>query len=93
MANGVPRVGDRARGAVHSWQRGHLDGRGQARYGGGDYLTFVDILHFRDRLVDQETIYVVEPFPADASRAPYAEQSDLDSTPGPPVRVRTTSTG
>ena len=72
------------RGAGDTWVA-----EGQIRYGGGDLLCFVDILHFRDTLVDRETIYVAEPFPGDASRVQFAERSDLESTPGLPVRVRT----
>ncbi len=60
---------------------------GQIRYGDGDPMPFVDILHFRGELVDRETIYVTEPFPADESRARFAEQSELETSPGLPLRV------
>jgi hypothetical protein len=60
-----------------------------ARYEeGGAPLLGVSIVHFRGDLIDQETIYVCEPFPPAADRAQYAEQSPLDATPGLPVRAR-----
>ena len=61
---------------------------GQVRYGGGGFLAFVDILHFRGELVDRETIYIAGAFPPDESRAKYAEHSDLEATQGLPVRLR-----
>jgi hypothetical protein len=39
-------------------------------------------------LIDRETIYIAEPFPPAEDRVPYAEQSPLETTPGPPVKVR-----
>jgi hypothetical protein len=61
----------------------------QVRYEeGGDPLSGVVILHFRDDLIDQETIYFGEAFPPAAERAQYADQSPLESTPGLPLRVR-----
>ena len=74
------------RGEADTWVA-----EGQVRYGHGDYLSFVDILHFRGELIDRETIYAIEPFPPDASRAPFAEPSELETTPGLPVRLRTAS--
>jgi hypothetical protein len=61
---------------------------GLIRYDGGDPLPFVGILHFRGDLVDRETIYVTEPFPPDEARAKFADDSELEATPGLPVRVR-----
>jgi len=61
---------------------------GHVRYGDGEFMAFADILHFRDDLVDRETIYVADAFPPDESRAKFAEQSDLESTAGLPVRLR-----
>lgn len=61
---------------------------GRVRYDDGDPLTFVAIWHFRGDLVDRETIYATEPFPPDESRAQFAEHSELDATPGLPVRLR-----
>ena len=61
---------------------------GRIRYGEGDFMPFVDILHFRGDLVDRETIYVAEAFPRDESRAKFADASDLESTEGLPVRLR-----
>jgi hypothetical protein len=55
---------------------------------GGTSLPGVSILHFRGDLIDRETIYAAEAFPAAEDRAKYAEQSPLDSTPGLPVRVQ-----
>jgi len=71
------------RGAEDTWS---VEGR--ARYGDGDFMAFVDILHFRGDLVDRETIYVADAFPPDESRAKFAEETDLESTPGLPVRMR-----
>jgi hypothetical protein len=62
---------------------------GRIRYDDGDPLPFVDILHFRDDLVGRETIYVTQPFPPNESRARFAEHSELDTTPGLPVLIRT----
>ena len=66
---------------------------GRIRYNDGDPLTFVDILHFRGDLVDRETIYVTQPFPPDQSRAQFAEHSELETTPGLPVRVEAATDG
>jgi hypothetical protein len=61
----------------------------QARYEeGGVPLIGVSILHFRGDLIDQETIYVGEAFPPAEDRAQYADHSELESTPGLPVRAR-----
>jgi hypothetical protein len=49
-------------------------GEGQARYDGGDPIHFVHILEFRDGLVQRETIYFAEPFPAPEWRRPWAEE-------------------
>jgi hypothetical protein len=57
-----------------------------SRYDGGDPLSVVFIQQYRDGRIERETIYVTEPFPADEARA-HAEQSELDATPGLPVRV------
>ena len=62
-------------------------GEGQIRYDGGDPLPFVLVQQWRDGRIEHETIYVAEPFPADESRATYAEDSELDATPGLPVKV------
>jgi hypothetical protein len=61
---------------------------GQVGYVGGDPMPFVDILHFRGDRIDRETIYMGGAFPPAAARAPYAEQSPLETTPGLPVKVR-----
>jgi hypothetical protein len=61
---------------------------GRVRYGDDDFLTFVDLLHFRGDLVDRETIYIANAFPADEARAKSAERSDPDSTDGLPIRLR-----
>ena len=61
----------------------------QIRYEeGGVPLPGVVILHFRGDLIDRETIYAAEAFPADPGRAQYADQSPLEATPGLPVRAR-----
>ncbi len=62
-------------------------GEGQIRYDGGDPVPFVFVQQWRDDRIERETIYVAEPFPADESRATYAEDSELDATPGLPVKV------
>jgi hypothetical protein len=61
---------------------------GRIRYDDGDHLPFIDILHFRGDLIERETIYVTEPFRPDESRAQFAEHSELETTPGLPVRVK-----
>ena len=61
---------------------------GMVRYDDGDPLSFVDVLHFRGDRIDCETIYVTQPFPPDESRARFAEQSELEATPGLPLRLR-----
>lgn len=76
------------RGAGDTWIA-----EGRIRYDGGNPLTFVDILHFRGDLVDRETIYVTEPFPPDESRARFAEDSELETTPGLPERVEMRTDG
>jgi hypothetical protein len=43
---------------------------------------------FRGDLVDRETIYQGDPFPPSEARAPYAERTELDATPGLPVRIK-----
>jgi hypothetical protein len=62
-------------------------GGGLARYDGGGPLPFVFIQQYRHDRIERETIYVTEPYPADEARAPYAEDSELEATPGLPVRV------
>jgi hypothetical protein len=61
---------------------------GQAGYGDGEPMPFVDILHFRGELIDRETIYLGGAFPPADDRVPFADASPLDTTPGLPVRVR-----
>ena len=68
-------------------------GEGLARYDGGDPLPFVFVQQWRDGRIERETIYVTEPFPADESRAPFAEESELEATPGLPVKVVAGSAG
>ncbi len=62
-------------------------GEGQVRYDGGDPFPFLFVQQWRDDRIERETIYVAEPFPADEARAPYAEDSELEATPGLPVKV------
>jgi hypothetical protein len=61
---------------------------GAAKVDGGEPALFVDILHFRGGLIERETIYMGEPFPPSEARAPYAEGTELDATPGLPMRVK-----
>ena len=61
---------------------------GLIRYNDGDPMAFVKIVQFLDGLVERETIYITEPWPAPAARTQYAEGSALEATPGLPVRVR-----
>jgi len=72
------------RGAGDTWI---VEGR--VGYGDGNLIQFVDILEFRGELVSRETIYSIEAFPPDESRARYAEPSQLDTTPGLPLRIAT----
>ena len=68
-------------------------GEGLARYDGGDPMPFVFVQQWRDGRIERETIYVTEPFPADESRAPFAEGSELEATAGLPVKVVAGSAG
>jgi len=49
-------------------------GEGRARYDGGEPIHFLHILEFRGDLVQRETIYFAEPFPAPDWRRPWAEE-------------------
>jgi hypothetical protein len=61
---------------------------GTASIDGGEPWPFVEVLHFRGDLVDRETIYAIQPFPPEESRAKYADQTEPDTTPGLPMTVR-----
>jgi hypothetical protein len=61
---------------------------GKVEIDGGAPLPFVEILHFSGDLVDRETIYMGESFPPSTARAPYAEPTELETTPGLPMRVK-----
>ena len=60
---------------------------GQIHYDDGDPMLFVKIVHFRDGLVERETIYIAEPFPPAESRSAFADLASLEATPGLPVVV------
>jgi ketosteroid isomerase-like protein len=63
-------------------------GAGQARYDGGDPIQFVHILELRDGLVQRETIYFAEPFPAPDWRRPWAEDgATWEPQDGLPARI------
>ena len=64
---------------------------GRVRYGDDDFMTFVDLLHFRGDLVDRETIYIATAFPPDEARARFAEQSAAEATAGLPVRFQSSN--
>jgi hypothetical protein len=49
-------------------------GEGRALYDGGNPIHYVWIAEFRDDLVQRETIYFAEPFPAPDWRKPWAEE-------------------
>jgi hypothetical protein len=72
--------------------RGHGDvwiGEGSARYDGGDPIHFVHILELRGGLVQRETIYFADPFPAPDWRKPWAEEDAAwEPQDGLPARVR-----
>ena len=61
---------------------------GRVEVDGGAPMPFVEILHFSGDFVDRETIYMGEPFPPSEARAPYAERTELDATPGLPMRIK-----
>jgi hypothetical protein len=44
------------------------------RYDGGEPVSVVKILQFRGAMVERETIYFADPFPAPDWRAPWAER-------------------
>ncbi len=50
-------------------------GEGRAFYNEANPIVFVHILEFRGDLVQRETIYFAEPFPAPDWRKPWAEQN------------------
>jgi hypothetical protein len=66
---------------------------GNVEVDGGTPMPFVEILHFAGDLVDRETIYMGEPFPPSGARAPYAERTELDATPGLPMRIKAAGSG
>jgi hypothetical protein len=61
---------------------------GKLEVDGGAPMPFVEILHFSGNLVDRETIYMGEPFTPSEARAPYAEHTELEPTPGLPLRIK-----
>jgi hypothetical protein len=63
-------------------------GEGRARYDGGEPIHFVNILEFRADLVQRETIYFAEPFPAPEWRRPHGRLR-ATSQPGSPVGADT----
>jgi hypothetical protein len=57
-------------------------GEGRLLYDGANPVHFVKILEFRGRLVQRETIYTAEPFPAPESRRPWADVSTAPDSRG-----------
>jgi hypothetical protein len=57
-------------------------GEGRALYDGANPVHFVHILEFRGDLVQRETIYFAEPFPAPEWRRPWAEEGAAWETNG-----------
>ncbi len=57
-------------------------GEGRALYDGANPVHFVHILEFRGDLVQRETIYFAEPFPAPEWRRPWAEEGAAWETHG-----------
>jgi hypothetical protein len=64
-------------------------GEGGLLYDGADPVPFVKILEFRGELVQRETIYTAEPFPAPEWRRPWSEEGTTRETHGNlPARIR-----
>jgi hypothetical protein len=62
---------------------------GRIRYDGGEPIHYVWVAQFRGELVERETIYFPEPFPAPDWRKPWAEQGATWETRGDlPAHVR-----
>jgi hypothetical protein len=67
---------------------------GQIRYDGGDPLHFLWVAQFRDGLVQRETIYFADPFPAPDWRKPWADEGTPSDAPGDlPASIRVGSGG
>jgi SnoaL-like protein len=47
---------------------------GKLSYDGGDTLHYIKIIQFRDGLVERETLYFAEPFPAPDWRKPWVAE-------------------
>jgi hypothetical protein len=61
---------------------------GRVLYDGGNPVHFVWIAEFRDGLVERETIYFADPFPAPDWREPWAEEdAEWKPQPGLPARI------
>lgn len=64
-------------------------GEGRLLYDGGNPVHFVKILEFRGDLVQRETIYTAEPFPAPEWRQPWAEDGATPEAHGDlPAHIR-----
>ena len=64
-------------------------GEGRLTYDGANPVHFVKILEFRGNLVQRETIYTAEPFPAPDWRKPWAEEGTAAPAGGDlPTRIR-----
>jgi hypothetical protein len=64
-------------------------GEGRLLYDGGNSVHFVKILEFRGDLVQRETIYTAEPFPAPDWRKPWAEEAAAPEARGDlPAHIR-----
>jgi hypothetical protein len=62
-------------------------GEGLGRYDGGEPIHFVHILEFRGDLVQRETIYFAEPFPAPEWRRPWTEEGAWETRGDLPARI------
>ena len=64
-------------------------GEGRLLYDGANPVLFIKILEFRGELVQRETIYTAEPFPAPDWRKPWAEEGAPPQAGGDlPARIR-----
>ena len=66
---------------------------GSIRYDEGEPMHFVKIVFFRSGLVERETIYIAAAFAPAESRSAFADETDIEATPGLPLLIEGGSRG